>query len=620
MRWKKRAGRSFGIILAFALAAAVGVPMLAWADEGSTTYVARIDGKEYATLAAAAKEAKAGDIVELLVDHRTTDLVEFDAPVTLDLCNHTLTIGDAGYYDGIQFKGVGENTLKNGIVTDERGEKYPNPIEWLTVFSLANLSTENVTIEGHRSNESTATNYLLMVDAFNGSGDTVLNLGSGTTLKDADASSSSMKNDVVGVALYGVNENAANIARTTSLNVEDGVTIETSGFAIAGHGNWHGTEIAINGGTITSTGTTAIYHPQYGTVEVTGGTITGLTGIEMRAGTLNVTGGTITGTAKKLSVDKNKNGETTVGAGIAIAQHATALSLDVSIAGGTISGAAGLCESNPQENSPEDIAKVTLSVKSGTFTSSATDGDAIISDDKTAFITGGTFSSDPKQDYFATGYTSKENAEGGSGYETVLVEGYHDVADFKNDEGSTYPEAPAGQAFAGWYADETCETSYDETTGAAYAKFVDVNDIIHFKGGSLRMDTDATEKTNLRFGYSVTMPEGLSFDSAKWAVSGIKADGSEWSANQPALYWVANDLGTVDMNLLLINLVPGQYANDWSCTMTVKYKTADGTMATAVEPTAQKRPVQQVAQSIVDRSGIAFEKKYAQAILGAIES
>ena len=200
MRWKKRAGRSFGIILAFALAAAVGVPMLAWADEG-TENAAKIGEKEYPTLAAAAKEAKAGDTVELLTNHRTTDIVVFEAPVTLDLCNHTLTIGDAGYLFGICFEGVGENKLENGIVTDERGEVYSNSLEWLTVFSLANLSTENVTIEGHRSNESTATNYLLRMNAYDGSSDdTVLNLGSGTVL-EIDAPPVLAKNASPGVAL-----------------------------------------------------------------------------------------------------------------------------------------------------------------------------------------------------------------------------------------------------------------------------------------------------------------------------------------------------------------------------------------------------------------------------------
>lgn len=617
MRWKKRAGRSFGIILTFALAAAVGVPMLAWADEGSTN-AARIGNEEYPTLIDAAAAANAGDIVELLTDH-TSYTVTFSKPVTLDLGGHTLTLESekgAGC-DGLGFFGSGDNVLKNGTVLGNHSKGTEVSDCWI-ISTEASLSTEKVSIQAYKSVDTEYPNRLINVAGNKSAVSTVLTLGAGTELKELDnPDTKDATCGVTGVAIFGKNDGST----TTALHIVDNASIHTTGFAIWGNGSGvDDTEIVINGGTITSMGTTAIYHPQYGTVEVTGGAITGTTGIEMRAGTLNVTGGTIKGTAGELSVESNPSGETTVGAGIAIAQHTTKLPLNVNVTGGTISGAAGLCESNPQKNSPEDIAKVTLSVKGGTFTSSAADGDAIISDDKTAFITGGTFSSDPEKTYFATGYTSKPSAEEGSGYDVGLVEGYHDVADFKNDESSTYPEAPIGQAFAGWYTDETCAAPYGETTGAAYAKFVDVSDIIRFKGGSLRMDTDAAEKTNLRFGYSVTMPEGLSFDSAEWAVSGIKADGSEWSANQPALYWVANDLGTVDMNLLLINLVPGQYANDWSCAMTVKYKTADGTMATAVEPTVQKRSVQQVAQSIVDRSGIASEKKYAQAILDAIES
>lgn len=614
MRWKKRAGRSFGIILAFALAAAVGVPMLAWADEGSTN-AARIGNEEYPTLIDAAKAANAGDTVELLTDH-TSDMVIFNVPVTLDLGGNTLTIdGTSGNTDGLLFLGSGENVLKNGSVIDIRGQKYSNAIEWLAVFSSANLSTENVVIEGHRSASSTVTNYLIMQDNYNGSGDTVLNLGSGTVLKDADASSSSMKNDVVGVALYGTSTDAANITRTTSLRVADSVTIETSGFAIAGHGNSHGTEIVINGGTITSAGTTAIYHPQYGTVEVTGGAITGTTGIEMRAGTLNVTGGTIKGTAEELSVESNPSGETTVGAGIAIAQHTTKLPLNVNVTGGTISGAAGLCESNPQKNSPEDIAKVTLSVKGGTFTSSAADGDAIISDDKTAFITGGTFSSDPEKTYFATGYTSKPSAEEGSGYDVVLVEGYHDVADFKNGEGSSYPEAPTGQAFAGWYADETCETSYDETTGAAYAKFVDVNDIIHFKGGSLRMDGNPGTEDSLRFGYSLSLPEGTTFTGSGWDYT-INGSSHEKVAQNQATY----DGGVVDTNLVLTGIPKASYATNIGTTIYVEYETADGTSVKLTDTQERIRSVKAVAQSILEAPyATQAEKAYAQRVLAEDE-
>ena len=75
-------------------------------------------------------------------------------------------------------------------------------------------------------------------------------------------------------------------------------------FAISGNGTlnattleplYGGTKIAITAGTITSTGALgeAIYHPQAGTLDISGGTITGHQGVEMRSGTLNLTGGTI---------------------------------------------------------------------------------------------------------------------------------------------------------------------------------------------------------------------------------------------------------------------------------------------------------------------------------------
>lgn len=613
MRWKKRAGRSFGIILAFALAAAVGVPMLAWADEGSTTYVARIGNEEYPTLIDAAAAANAGDTVELLTDH-TSYTVTFSKPVTLDLGGHTLTLESekgAGC-DGLGFFGSGDNVLKNGTVLGNHSKGTEVSDCWI-ISTEASLSTEKVSIQAYKSVDTEYPNRLINVAGNKSAVSTVLTLGAGTELKELDnPDTKDATCGVTGVAIFGKNDGST----TTALHIVDNASIHTTGFAIWGNGSGvDGTEIVINGGTITSMGTTAIYHPQYGTVEVTGGAITGTTGIEMRAGTLNVTGGTIKGAAEELSVESNPSGETTVGAGIAIAQHTTAHDLNVSIAGGAISGAAGLCESNPQENSPEDIAKVTLSVKGGTFTSSATDGDAIISDDKTAFITGGTFSSDPKQDYFATGYTSKPSDEEGSGYETVLVEGYHDVADFKNDEGSTYPEAPTGQAFAGWYTDETCAAPYGETTGAAYAKFVDVNDIIHFKGGSLRMDGNPGTEDSLRFGYSLSLPEGTTFTGSGWDYT-INGSSLEKVAQNQATY----DGGVVDTNLVLTGIPKASYATNIGTTIYVEYETADGTSVKLTDTQERIRSVKAVAQSILEAPyATQAEKAYAQRVLAEDE-
>ena len=613
MRWKKRAGRSFGIILAFALAAAVGVPMLAWADEGSTTYVARIGNEEYPTLIDAAAAANAGDIVELLTDH-TSYTVTFSKPVTLDLGGHTLTLESekgAGC-DGLGFFGSGDNVLKNGTVLGNHSKGTKVSDCWI-IHTIASLSTENVSIQAYKSVDTEYPNRLINVAGDKSAVSTVLTLGAGTKLKELEnPDTKDATCGVTGVAIFGKNDGST----TTALHIVDNASIHTTGFAIWGNGlGVDDTEIVINGGTITSTGTTAIYHPQYGTVEVTGGAITGTTGIEMRAGTLNVTGGTIKGAAEELSVESNPSGETTVGAGIAIAQHTTAHDLNVSIAGGAISGAAGLCESNPQENTPEQIAKVTLSVKGGTFTSSVTGGDAIISKDKTAFITGGTFNSDLKQDYFATGYTSKPSDEEGSGYETVLVEGYHDVADFKNDGGSTYPEAPTGQAFAGWYTDEACETPCDETTGAAYAKFVNVSDIIRFKGGSLRMDGNPGTEDSLRFGYSLSLPEGTTFTGSGWDYT-INGSSHEKVAQNQATY----DGGVVDTNLVLTGIPKASYATNIGTTIYVEYETADGTSVKLTDTQERIRSVKAVAQSILEAPyATQAEKAYAQRVLAEDE-
>ena len=89
--------------------------------------------------------------------------------------------------------------------------------------------------------------------------------------------------------------------KTSTVNIEGG-EIESYAYAISGNGtnnsteNYGGTVINISGGTLTSKMTSAIYQPQAGTIEITGGTVTGYDGIQMKAGTLIMSGGTLEGT------------------------------------------------------------------------------------------------------------------------------------------------------------------------------------------------------------------------------------------------------------------------------------------------------------------------------------
>ena len=88
---------------------------------------------------------------------------------------------------------------------------------------------------------------------------------------------------------------------------DKGSTLTTSGnltssatFAIAGNGSkdWGGTTVTIAGGSVSVTNEDgfAIYQPQSGTLNITGGTITANNPIGIKSGELNISGGTITST------------------------------------------------------------------------------------------------------------------------------------------------------------------------------------------------------------------------------------------------------------------------------------------------------------------------------------
>ena len=93
--------------------------------------------------------------------------------------------------------------------------------------------------------------------------------------------------------LYGI----VILGTGSSLDINGGA-IEATNFAVSGFGSagWGDTTINIDGGALSSSSAAAIFHPQIGTLTISGGTITGTNGIEMEAGDLVITGGTIKGT------------------------------------------------------------------------------------------------------------------------------------------------------------------------------------------------------------------------------------------------------------------------------------------------------------------------------------
>jgi len=174
-----------------------------------------------------------------------------------------------------------------------------------------------------------------------------------------------------------------------------------SDFAIVSNGSASkDLTLTVAAGAVVTSDVTAIYLPGTGTATIAG-SVTGKTGIEVRSGSLTVVdGATITATGAFSEV-KNGSGTTVDGAAVAVSQHTTKNAIDVTVSGGTLTGAKSLYETNIQNG--EDTVDITMSVTGGTFNG------AVASADVTGFITGGTFDSDPSN-FVAFGYKATETA------------------------------------------------------------------------------------------------------------------------------------------------------------------------------------------------------------------
>ena len=209
--------------------------------------------------------------------------------------------------------------------------------------------------------------------------------------------------------------------KNAEFTMNGGAATATEGSGISGNGNetngtpdFAPTTITINGGVVTGSDA-GIYHPQVGTLNINGGSISGGSGIEMRAGTLNVTGGTITATAGAVAVTPNGNGPTTAGAAIAVSQHTTKHEITVNVNGGKLTGAAAINEANPQENAETDTNKIAITVNGGSL-----EGKVQKESAANMVIKGGTFTDkEGAKDYLEDGL--KLNADGKVVPESITI-------------------------------------------------------------------------------------------------------------------------------------------------------------------------------------------------------
>ena len=285
------------------------------------------------------------------------------------------------------------------------------------------------------------------------------------------------------------------------------------------------------------------------------------------------------------------------------------------------------------------VQEGTLSVKGGTFDlHQKWEGsskylfncidDAYASGSANVAISGGTFvgfdpSASPEGEgtsYLAPGYAPVANADGT--YGVKLAEGAYLLQDYRSGEQAswTYPTQD-GMAFAGWYKDTSFTTpcAASDVEGAAYAKFVNITDLLQFKGGSLRMDVaQPSELTWLRFGYTMALPEGASFVENGWYFKKVSTS-QPTDVRRLANNNVLNIDGTITANLVFTGVTTNYYSANFSEKAFVKYITADGTTVEAVESDYRVNSVLGVADAILAHPMASkAEKDYATQIKAAV--
>ena len=233
-------------------------------------------------------------------------------PVTIDLGGNTITSGNTGanriFFISAAATGV---TIKNGTLkrTANRYSSYsgnqPSYTIWvaggnvnlqdLNIQTTASLS-RGVYIGGGETtiSDCTISGYVYgLYPTTNG----ITNIEDGTVITGGTSGiyHAGGTVNVNGGTITGTNEAGIVTVDKAILNVNGGnISGKLHGIAGNGSAGKGDTKITITGGTIgSSTTSLGIYHPQAGTLNISGGTINGKTGVGIKSGTLTMDGGTI---------------------------------------------------------------------------------------------------------------------------------------------------------------------------------------------------------------------------------------------------------------------------------------------------------------------------------------
>ena len=341
----------------------------------AVTYVAQIGNVKYETLAAAVAAATDGDTIVLIDNLTISSYVMVKKDITLDLNGHTIEV-NGGTYGLISSR---YNLVITDSSTNGDGKIYSTAKEAVLVQNGGTLTVNGGTIEvayHATSGKDGYAIYVLSGSATVNAGNIVAGSGD-TCIYARNASEVEINGGTVTSASWGIV-----MIDTSILTVNDG-TVTGNTYAISTNGtSGQNAQIIITGGTIGNENSGAgIYLPS-GSLDVSGGTITGKTGIYFKSTNLNITGGEIVGVGPAVEYNYSGNGSNSTGDALVIDSCGYPNGIDdVSISGGHFvsANAAAVKVYTYQDNEPVE-----------------------------KFITGGVFNTMPEEEYVAEGYKAVE--------------------------------------------------------------------------------------------------------------------------------------------------------------------------------------------------------------------
>ena len=365
------------------------------AKSGMVAQIVDADGNSVAAYDAhfdAIAAAKDGETVILLSDRKNYVTNTIDKNITIDLNGKTLSVGNNNPF----FCTNGEVTIQNGAINSNLECVIVNAYNKLT---LKNVQITGVTGDNGKNLVNVCSNAEVTIDK-----DTVLTAsGRGVAVfigQDADAK--------------------------YTLNVYGKLIQQDKSFAICGNGSYKGTTtINIYDGAEVKSASAAIYQPQAGAINVTGGLVEGYCAIGIKSGMLNISGGTVRGTANDYVLsDENSNGDGLSYDGSAIIVDSRSAgyagNVKINVTGGTVESrySTAIREIGEQDK-PDMTQLVELNVTGGNVLGAGSNtgnvtNDMLVRDVsvKNVSVSGGTFNHEVQSDYCADKFVPVNNNDG----------------------------------------------------------------------------------------------------------------------------------------------------------------------------------------------------------------